>query len=212
MFTGLVEEVGNVVKVKRSGASSRLTIAANLVLQDMKIDDSICVDGVCLTAVVIADNSFEIEAVDETLRKTNLGSLNIGKRVNLERCLRPSDRFGGHIVQGHVDSSATITARQSQDSGRLLTIKIPPQISKYVISEGSVAINGVSLTVARKEENQIVIALIPHTLGKTNLGNLNIGDSVNIEVDLIGKYVESLLTAPSANKLTETWIKQLGYE
>ncbi|RMF69959.1 MAG: riboflavin synthase [Calditrichaeota bacterium] len=212
MFTGLVEEVGRVTQASRRGGALRLTIAAEHVVQDLEVDDSIAVNGVCLTAVEVKGSSFLVEAVEETLRKTTLASLRTGSRVNLERSLTLADRLGGHFVQGHVDGVGRVTSLQKQKGGVLLNVRLPSYLMKYVISEGSIAIDGVSLTVARLAGDEITISLIPHTLELTTLGEVHPGQAVNIEVDVIGKYVESILTKSDAGKLTEAWMQRLGYD
>ena len=211
MFTGLIEEIGKIEHLQTHRGTLRFTISTNEVIKDLSIDDSIAINGVCLTVVEFSKSNFQVEAVEETLSKTTLGSLKTGSQVNLERSLRFSDRMGGHFVQGHVDAVGKVIAVQGQEGGTLLSIEVSPHLLKYVISEGSIAINGVSLTVARLQENEITISLIPHTLEKTTLGNLKVGDGVNIEVDLIGKYVERILTKPNQSKISEDWLQEMGY-
>ncbi len=150
--------------------------------------------------------------MEETLRKSTLGGIKRDDTVNLELSLRFSDRMGGHLVQGHVDGVGEVTAVQPQRGGTLLSVKLPDRLMKYVISEGSIAIEGVSLTVARLKGNLVTISLIPHTLKKTTLSELQVGDRVNIEVDLIGKYVENLLSKPEESRLSEEWLQKMGYE
>ncbi len=210
MFTGLIEEVGTVRQRQPRGAV-RFTIEAQKVARDLKVDDSITVNGVCLTAVAVSNSGFEIDAVQETLDKTTLGRLHAGSRVNLERALRFSDRLGGHIVQGHVDSIGHVTQVAPQESGKLLSIRLPTDKMKYVIPEGSITVDGVSLTVARIDNAVITIALIPHTLQSTTLDWIKIGDQVNIEVDLIGKYVESILLKSEHGGVTEARLRDFGY-
>lgn len=211
MFTGLVEEVGMVAEIGRRTGAARFTIAADDVTKDLAVDDSVSVNGVCLTAVKVAPPTFDVEAVQETLRKTALGSLTLGCKVNLERALRFSDRLGGHLVQGHVDGVGTVTGIQSQAGGVLLSARLPSEKMKYIISEGSIAVNGVSLTVARVRQNEISIALIPHTLSKTTLGTVKQGDRFNFEVDLIGKYVENILLKSSGEGLSDARIRDWGF-
>lgn len=211
MFTGLIEEIGKIEQLQKHRGTLRLTIAAEETLKDLATDDSIAINGVCLTVVEFSKSNFQVEAVEETLSKTTLGSLKTGNQVNLERSLRFSDRMGGHFVQGHVDAVGEVTAVQTQDGGTLLSITLPSHLLKYVISEGSIAIDGVSLTIARLKDNEITISLIPHTLEKTTLVNLKAGDGVNIEVDLIGKYVERILTKPNQSKISEEWLHEMGY-
>lgn len=212
MFTGLIEEVGVIKKILAREGALCFTLAAEEILQDLKIDDSIALNGVCLTVTKTTGTEFQVEAVEETLRKTTLGELRTGAKLNLERAMKFSDRMGGHFVQGHVDGVGEVTAIQPQKGGTLLSVKLPDSLLRYVISEGSIAIDGVSLTVARLRENEITISLIPHTLEKTTLGNLNVGDEVNIEVDLLGKYIERLLAKNQVSKLSETWLQEMGYE
>jgi len=211
MFTGLIEEIGTVEQLQKHRGTLRLTISAKESVKNLAIDDSISINGVCLTVVQFSKSSFQVEAVEETLGKTILGSLKTGSRVNLERSLRFSDRLGGHFVQGHVDAVGEVTAVRKQEGGILLSIKLPSHLLKYVISEGSIAVDGVSLTIARLKENEITISLIPHTLEKTTLASLKAEDGVNIEVDLIGKYVERILTRPNQSKISEEWLQEMGY-
>jgi riboflavin synthase len=211
MFTGLVEEIGQIAGVEAVGTSRRLTIRANKILEDAKIDDSICVSGVCLTVVARAENSFQVQTVDETLRKTTLGSLRQGSRVNLERALRPTDRLGGHFVQGHVDGVGRIADFIPQAAGKLLVVELSQELLRHVIPHGSIALDGVSLTVARLEEPKVTIALIPHTLSQTTLGERRTGDELNVEPDLLGKYVERLLMTRASGELTNEKLIAWGY-
>ncbi len=211
MFTGLIEEIGTIEKIQKHRGTLRFTISVEEVVKDLAIDDSVALNGVCLTVVEFSKSNFQVEAVEETLNKTTFGSLKNGSQINLERSLRFSDRMGGHFVQGHVDAVGEVAAVQRQEGGVLLSIKLPAHLLKYVISEGSIAIDGVSLTIARLKENQITISLIPHTLEKTTLANLKVADKVNIEVDLMGKYVERILTRPNQSKISEGWLEEMGY-
>lgn len=211
MFTGLIEEIGRLVAVESMGTSRRFTIRAEEILADAKIDDSICVSGVCLTVVAVSGNTFQVQAVDETLRKTTLGNLHQGSRVNLERALRPTDRLGGHFVQGHVDGVAKIVDSIPQAAGKLLVLELDDKLLRYVIPHGSIALDGVSLTVARLVNSRLTIALIPHTLTQTTLGERQAGDWLNVETDLLGKYVERLLVAHTSSGLTETQLLTWGY-
>lgn len=215
MFTGLVEEIGEIAAVESVGSSARrLTIHAKKILEDAKIDDSICVSGVCLTIVAISASTFQVQAVDETLRKTTLGELRIGSRVNLERALRPTDRLGGHFVQGHVDGTARIVEFIPQAAGKLMIVEFPndtKELLRYVIPNGSIALDGVSLTVARLENSRIAIALIPHTLSQTTLGERRPGNWLNVETDLLGKYVERLLSTGAESNLTNARLMEWGY-
>ncbi|MFQ5602029.1 MAG: riboflavin synthase [bacterium] len=212
MFTGLIEEIGLVKAVQRGANGVLLAINAQEVVRDLTVDASIAVNGVCLTVIEYAETEFKVQAVEETLSKTTVGTLKAGCRINLERALRFSDRLGGHLVQGHVDGVGKVAQVQAQNGGSLLTIAMPENLMKYVIKAGSIAIDGVSLTIARKQDALISIALIPHTLANTTLSDLKPGDAVNIEVDLIGKYVENLLSDSGKSEITEQWLQQMGYE
>ena len=195
MFTGLIEEIGKISSFEAIDNSKKLTISAQKILEDIHIDDSICVNGVCLTVTRFTAKSFIVQVVDETLSKTNLGNLKEHDSVNLERSLRPTDRLGGHFVQGHIDGIAKIIDIKPQSAGRLIQISLPDALKQYMIERGSIAIDGISLTIAQKDENVITIALIPHTLTKTTIGIRKNGDSVNIEADLLGKYIVQNLQA-----------------
>ncbi len=212
MFTGLIEEIGIVKEIQNWQGALRLTISAHEVSSDLAIDDSVAINGVCLTVINLSKEAFQVEAVSESLKKTTLASVQKGARINLERSLRFSDRLGGHLVQGHVDGVGQVTAVQSQAGGQLLSITLPQHLMKYIISEGSIAIDGVSLTVARLNKNVVTLSLISHTLKKTTLAESKVGDKVNIEVDLIGKYIENMLTNPAQGKISEHWLQKTGFE
>lgn len=212
MFTGLVEEIGQIAAIEALGMSRRFTIRAKKILTDAKIDDSICVSGVCLTVVACAENTFQVQAVDETLRKTTLGNLRQNDAVNLERALRPMDRLGGHFVQGHVDGVAEIVDLIPQAAGQLTVAELPKELWRYVIPHGSITFDGVSLTVARLEGARVTIALIPHTLAQTTLGARQRSDWLNVETDLLGKYIERLLMTTSKDELTNEKLAAWGYE
>ena len=193
MFTGLVEELGILQSVRHGSASAQLNIAAGKVTQDIKIGDSIAVNGVCLTAVKFSSQGFTADVMAETLSKTNLGNLKPGDRVNLERALRLGDRLGGHMVSGHIDGVGTVAAKETLDIAILITINAPPEVLRYIIKKGSVAIDGTSLTVVDFTDNSFQVSLIPHTAKETTLGFKKPGDTVNLEGDIIGKYIERLL-------------------
>ena len=211
MFTGLVEEIGQIVAVEAHGSARRFTIRAKKILTEAKIDDSISVSGVCLTVVARSENTFQVQAVDETLRKTTLGNFQLNAPVNLERALRPTDRLGGHFVQGHVDGVGEIVDVVPQAAGKLMVVGLPQELLRYVIPHGSIALDGVSLTVARLEAARVTLALIPHTLAQTTLGARRRGDWLNVETDLLGKYVERLLTAKTKDDLTNEKLLAWGY-
>jgi riboflavin synthase len=201
MFTGIVEELGQLKRIKSGSKSAFLEIKAKQVLQDVKIGDSIAVNGVCLTVTGFQQDWFTADVMAETLNKTNLGRLRSGERVNLERALRLSDRLGGHIVSGHIDGVGTITSQRVVDIAVLTEIAAPPQILKYVIAKGSIAIDGISLTVVELTPSAFTVSLIPHTAKLTTLGFKKAGDWVNLEGDVLGKYVERLLRlAPGDNQ------------
>lgn len=192
MFTGLVEEVGTVAQLHGDAAGVRLVVAAQQVTDGLGLGDSVAVDGACLTVVACDAERFAVDAVSETLRRTALGDRAVGDRVNLERAVRAGDRLGGHLVQGHVDGVGTVTAVTPEGAGRRLAVAMPTELRRYVVSKGSIAIDGVSLTVAVTTADGLAIALIPHTLSVTTLGDLAPGRRVNLEVDLVAKYVEAL--------------------
>lgn len=193
MFTGLIEEVGEVRAVRNIGGGRRITVAANKILDDIKIDDSVSLNGACQTVVALGDKTFEVEAVEETLRKSTLGSFRPGRKINLERAAKLGDRMGGHLVQGHVDCTGAVNSIEKQQTGILVWINYSTDFSRYVINAGSIAVEGVSLTVAREEPGKFMLSVIPHTWGVTTLNSLKPGDEVNLEFDLIGKYVEKML-------------------
>lgn len=192
MFTGLVEEVGTVATLDVRADGARLRFRATDVLQGLALGDSVSVDGACLTVVALHDDGFEIDAVSETLARTALGRRGVGDRVNLERAVRVGDRLGGHLVQGHVDGVGEVTAVTDQGTGCRLTVGAPPELLRYVVEKGSITIDGVSLTVASRSDDGFSVALIPHTLDHTTLGTAAVGRQVNVEVDLVAKYVEAL--------------------
>jgi riboflavin synthase len=202
MFTGIVEELGHVRSVVPNEGGARLVIEADTVLEDAQLGASIAVNGCCLTVVAWDRWAWSADAVIETLERTNLGDLEAGDAVNLERPVRLSDRLGGHLVQGHVDATGSIRAREPQSDGStLVTFDAPADVLRYVVHKGSITVDGVSLTVARREPTSFAVALIPHTLEVTTLGTHKVGDRVNLEVDLIAKYVEALL-APTRQETT----------
>lgn len=192
MFTGIIEETGTVQQVKELGDGKQLTFSARSVLKDLRIDNSISVNGVCLTVVKRGKGTFTVQAIKETLSKTSLGSLTKGCSVNLERPVRLQDRLGGHLVQGHVDATGTITAMTTLQSSWMFTIAFPPRFRKYLIPVGSITVDGTSLTVAKLERSKFTVAIIPYTFDHTVFGRYAKGDRVNLEFDMVGKYLESL--------------------
>ncbi|MGE5544343.1 MAG: riboflavin synthase [Bacillota bacterium] len=203
MFTGIIEELGKVREIKRGSQSCQLVIAASHVLTDVKLGDSIAVNGVCLTVVAFETGWFAAEVMWETLRKTNLEKLHSGDRVNLERALRLGDRLGGHLVLGHVDGVGRIIEQQRVDIALVTRIGSPPELLRYVLPKGSVAVDGVSLTVVENLADSFTVSLIPHTAKLTTLGWKKPGDLVNLETDIIGKYVESLMKGAGSSSNQE---------
>ena len=193
MFTGLIEEIGTVRRIERGAKGARLTIAANTVLENTKIGDSIATNGVCLTVVALTDDSFSADVMAESLRRSALGSLQSGSPVNLERAMPADGRFGGHIVSGHIDGTGRIAATRRDDNAVWYTVETPAPLLRYIVEKGSITIDGISLTVAAVEQDRFSVSLIPHTAQVTILGEKGPGDTVNLETDIIGKYVEKLL-------------------
>ena len=204
MFTGLVETVGRVRSIKRGAASSVLSIEAPAIMQGVRIGDSIATNGVCLTATRVDDAGFCADVMHETLQRSSLGTLSAGSAVNLERAMPANGRFGGHIVSGHIDGTGRITSTRRDDVAVWYDIVAPEAITRYVVEKGSIAIDGVSLTVARVSENGFSISMIPHTADVTALGHKRAGDIVNLECDIIGKYVEKLLFSGRASPTAAT--------
>jgi riboflavin synthase len=214
MFTGIIEETGTIQAITHRTDSARAEVAAKLVLENSRIGDSLAVNGVCLTVVTIGAGSFCADVSAETLRRTSLRQLRNGTRVNLERPMTPSARFGGHIVQGHVDATGEFIEARSEGDGWIVRIGFPPELARYIVEKGSIAIDGISLTVATLSYEWLEIAVIPHTWNATNLSALKRGDAVNLEVDVIAKYVERLLQpqlASSKDSLTMDKLRELGY-
>lgn len=198
MFTGIVEEVGVVRHIAATPSGERIEIGAERVLERLAVDDSIAVMGACLTVVARDDRSFTVEAVPETLARTTLGAMARGSRVGLERAATPTTALGGHLVQGHVDGTAEVVSRTAEGDGARLRFTLPRGLARYVVEKGFIALDGVSLTVAAIARTTFDVALIPHSAQRTTLGALRPGDRVNVEVDVIGKYVERLLGARSS--------------
>jgi riboflavin synthase len=194
MFTGLIADLGTIDSVDAGGDGATLAIRTRLA-GELAEGDSIAVNGVCLTATQIADGAFRTQAMNETLRCSSLGALGPGEAVNLELALRAGDRLGGHVVQGHVDGTGTIAAIREEGFSRVLELDVEPELARYLVEKGSVAIDGVSLTVSALRDDGFAVSLIPETLKRTNLGNIQEGASVNIEVDILAKHVERLLGA-----------------
>jgi riboflavin synthase len=201
MFTGIIEEVGRVAGIAKKNGNRRLTVSASQLPKELKKGDSIAVSGVCLTAVEITSKSFAADLADETWKRTSFSRIKKGALVNLELPMRADGRFGGHIVQGHVDDTGKFLAleRIRDADDYWLRIEIPPELARYVIFKGSLCIEGISLTVAKIEGTEVTVAIIPHTVKMTNLKSLKPGDPINLEVDLVAKYVEKMIRGESAN-------------
>ncbi len=214
MFTGIVEEIGKIKKITPIAGGIILKIYAGKILEDVAVNDSVCIDGVCLTVTKLDTNSFLVDAVGATLEKTTFNKVKTDASVNLERSVRLNDRLGGHLVQGHVNGIGTISEIKKLGENYLVKIIIPEELEKYLIKEGSIAINGISLTIADVQDNEISISIIPHTWQNTNLKVKKLNDKVNVEIDILAKYVEKLLTSrydSSGKKITENWLKEIGY-
>jgi len=201
MFTGIIEEVGKVTSIREERGTRRLTVAASQLIKELKKGDSIAVSGVCLTAVGLSPNAVAFDLAEETWNRTSFSRIDEGALVNLELPMRVDGRFGGHVVQGHVDGTGEFLAldRIPGAEDYWLRIRIPAELARYVILKGSLSIEGISLTVAKIEGTAVTVAIIPHTAEMTNLRSLNPGDPVNLEVDMIAKYVEKMMKGESAN-------------
>lgn len=200
MFTGLVAELGTVQRLDRQGESYHLTVSAVKVMQNLKIGDSVAVNGACLTVVDMHDSVFTADVMPETVRLTNIGSLHAGDKVNLERTLRLCDGLDGHIVSGHVEGLGTIISRHPEGIANVVEIAAGARLLRYILPKGSIAIDGISLTVTAVTESSFSVAIIPHTAKETTLGFKGVGDKVNLETDIIGKYVERLLNTGAYGK------------
>ena len=199
MFTGIVEELAQVKTIEIKNQGIRYTISANTVIDDLKIGDSISVNGVCLTVIGQKQNTFSMDVIEESLDKSNLGSIQENDFVNLERAMKISDRFGGHIVQGHVETQGVITEKKIIDDEARISVSLDSEWVRYCIPKGSITLDGVSLTIASINSNIIEIALIPYTIENTTLGLKDKSDTLNVETDIIGKYINRLLTFDSDN-------------
>jgi riboflavin synthase len=195
MFTGIVQSIGTVASIEDGGATARLTVSSSALGDDLVHGESIAVNGVCLTVASLDDDTWTADVMRITLETSMLGDLKEGSRVNLERAMLPTGRLGGHIMQGHVDGVATLVARDSQAEWDDLTFSLPSDLLRYVVRKGSIALNGVSLTVAELDGDRATVSLIPTTLTDTTFGDYTVGDKANVEVDVIAKYVERMMGA-----------------
>jgi riboflavin synthase len=193
MFTGLIEEIGKIKSIKKGGKSIRLTVSAGKILEDVKVGDSVATNGICLTVVDFDSKEFSADVMPETMSRTNFGLLSAGSRVNLERALRVGDRLGGHMLSGHVDGLGEVIAKKQDDNAIWVSIAAPKTILKYIIEKGSVAIDGISLTVAYVDEKMFKVSIIPLTQEDTTLTSKKKGDKVNLECDMTAKYIEKFM-------------------
>lgn len=211
MFTGIIEEIGKIKKVKQGSKSATLTIEANKVLTDTNLGDSISTNGVCLTVTHLSTHTFDVDVMNETLKRSNLSELNIGSEVNLERALTLSTRLGGHMVSGHIDGVGKILEIKKEDIAYLIKIETTKDLTKYMIEKGSIAIDGISLTIVSVRESDFQVSIIPYTKDETMLLKKKVGDTVNLECDLIGKYVEKLFGSTHRKGVTEEKLKAYGF-
>ncbi|HBJ76308.1 MAG TPA: riboflavin synthase, partial [Porphyromonadaceae bacterium] len=214
-FTGIVEEVGKIKGIHRGVHSEQIEISAKKVLEDAKVGDSICTNGVCLTISKLLKNSFVADVMHETLDCSTLGEMPLGAKVNLERAMMLNGRFGGHIVSGHIDGMGMLVKVYKDDNSRRMWVETSSEILKYIVRKGSVALNGVSLTVASVGENNFEVSVIPHTWENTSFAELFVGNKINIENDILGKYVENFLSSnrecEAKKQLTEDFLEENGF-
>jgi riboflavin synthase len=215
MFTGLIEEIGIVQSIRINGESAAINIAANSITKDLKVGDSVNTNGACLTVTSFSSSGFTVDAVAETMRRTNLSKLKSGDKVNLERALQLSDRLGGHMVSGHIDGTGTITQMNPEGNAQIVTIETVPEIIKYIIEKGSIAIDGISLTVMTVNKSSFKVAIIPHTSHETTLISKKTGNTVNLECDMVGKYIERFLNLKedknSESKIDMGFLREHGF-
>lgn len=221
MFTGIIEEVGAMRRISKQGQAMILTIGARKILEDVHLGDSIAVNGVCLTVVQFDESTITVDVMPETFRRTTLQRLHVGDPVNLERAMLAGGRFGGHIVQGHVDSTGIITSRYQEENAVVFEVEPnEPAILKYMIPHGSITIDGISLTLVQVTEQRFTVSIIPHTLAQTVLQHKKAGDEVNLEADVLGKYMEKLVmnrttgsgeASRSRGTLTEAFLAENGF-
>ncbi|PEA56224.1 riboflavin synthase [Bacillus pseudomycoides] len=213
MFTGIVEELGTIANMQQTGEAMKLTISAATILADVNLGDSIAVNGICLTVTSFTPTSFSVDVMPETMRATSLQSLSRGWAVNLERAMSANGRFGGHFVTGHIDGTGTIIDKKRSYNAVYYKIQLPNKLLRYCLQKGSVAIDGTSLTIFGIDESSITISLIPHTLSQSVIGTKTTGDIVNIECDMIGKYIERFITQPTSKKssITENFLQDNGF-
>ncbi len=215
MFTGIIEELGAVKKLDKANQSAKISISAELINQDLRVGDSVAVNGVCLTIIDFSHNHIVAEVMYETLDATAIGGLRVNEKVNLERALRPDSRMGGHIVTGHVDGTGKIASKKAEGIAWIFDIEFPRDLSRYIAKKGSVAIDGISLTVVSVEDNVLRLSLIPHSISMTTLGFKKEGDLVNIEIDVLARYIERLFQTKNKeegkSKLSESFLAEHGF-
>ena len=213
MFTGIIEEIGAIRSIRRGTRSAVLSIGAETVLADLKTGDSVAVNGVCLTATSVDGGGFTADVMHETLRRSSLGALIPGSPVNLERAMAADGRFGGHIVSGHIDGTGTIAETRRDDNAVWYTVSAAPALLRHIVEKGSIAIDGISLTVAAVTDQDFSVSIIPHTGAQTTLLDRKAGDTVNLETDILGKYVARLLgrEAPKPSGITMEFLAQHGF-
>ena len=211
MFTGIIEEIGTVRRIEHGAKGARLTIQAKTVPEDTRIGDSIATNGVCLTVVSMTGDSFSADVMAESLRRSSLGTLQGGSPVNLERAMAANGRFGGHIVSGHIDGTGTIASQKREDNAVWVKIKTPAPLLRYIVEKGSIAIDGVSLTVAAVTDTDFSVSIIPHTGTQTILLGKKPGDPVNLECDVIGKYVEKLTAPHKTGGISTNFLAENGF-
>lgn len=211
MFTGIIEEIGTVRRIEHGAKGARLTIQAKTVLEDTRIGDSIATNGVCLTVISMTGDSFSADVMAESLRRSSLGTLQGGSPVNLERAMAANGRFGGHIVSGHIDGTGTIASQKREDNAVWVKIKTPAPLLRYIVEKGSIAIDGVSLTVAAVTDTDFSVSIIPHTGAQTILLGKKPGDPVNLECDVIGKYVEKLTAPHKTGGISTNFLAENGF-
>jgi riboflavin synthase len=211
MFTGIIEEMGRIARTRVTGGGRHISVYAKIA-PELRVDQSVSLNGVCQTVVAVSGDTFDVVAVEETLRKTTLGALRQNVPVNLERAMLPTGRLDGHIVQGHVDATGHVLSVEPQQTGRLYRIAFDPAFAAYVVPAGSIAIDGISLTVARLADHEITVAIIPHTYTHTIVASSwKSGAAVNLEFDLIGKYVVRYLSRTGPESLSEGWLRERGF-
>jgi len=211
MFTGIIEEIGEVFQIQQGAKSLKIKIKASKVLEDVSVGDSIAVNGICLTVCEFNDNTFSADVMAETIRKSSMSGLKMGSRVNLERAMSANGRFGGHIVSGHIDGIGKIENIKPEDNAIWFTISTTKDLSKYIVKKGSIAIDGISLTVADVKGDVFKVSIIPHTAKETILSIKKSGDVVNLECDIVGKYIEKLINRGETSTITKDFLALHGY-